>query len=263
LAKFIASILTPKGKGALQVTSNVRAQVLLNGKDIGTAPVILDQDKTITAGVYDLKIIPEDKNLETYSAKVDVNPGVLTAVERTFLPGGLASSYILTLEKTNSSEPQIFIATVPDEVLVAIDGESKDVTPFSQNLSASEHEVELIKVGFTKKTIRVRAVKNYKLVLNVTLGAEADLEETTETPTPIASPTLSPSPENTIVIKDTPVGFLRVRETPSTSARELARVNPSETYEFVDENTSWYQIKLADGTLGWVSKTYAEKSNPQ
>jgi hypothetical protein len=264
LAKFAATILAPRGKGALQVTSNLKAQVTLNGNPVGTTPVILDQEKTIDTGIYDLKIVPEDKAIPPYSAKINVNPGVLTAVDRTFLPGGLASAYILTLEKASSADPQIFIATVPDAALVSIDGESKDVTPYNQTLPASEHEIEIAKVGFTKKTVRVRAVENYKLVLNVILGAEVQGLDATlplqTTAAPSASPTPSPEPLNSITILNTPVGFLRVRENPSTSANEIGRVNPGEKYEFVEENPSWVQIKLKDGTLGWVSKTYTQKS---
>ncbi len=264
LVRVAAGKVAPKGQGALQVTTNIKASVFLNNQPIGTTPLCrCDQNETIESGTYNLRVVPEDKSLSAYTAKIDINPGVLTAVDRTFLPGALASSYILTLEKTNSSKPEISISTVPDQSLVSIDGESVGATPYtSDSLSASEHEVEINKVGYAKKTIRVRAVPDYKLILNVVLGTEnggIDLIS----PGPSASPsaTLTPtiSVKNAVKILDTPTGFLRVRSTPSTGGAEIGQVEPGETFESIDENESWFQIKLPDGKSGWISKQYSQK----
>lgn len=262
LIRIAAITLNPSGRGGLQVTSNLKATVFLDNKPIGTTPFNKsDPGETIPSGMHDLKIVPEDKNFSPYSAKIDINPGVLTAVDRTFLPGALASSYILTLEKTNKDDAEVFIASIPDGALVFVDGESKGVTPFSEKLSPSEHEIEIDKAGFSKKTVRIRAVKSYKLVLNVVLGVEGEDEiQNTTTPTPQVSesPTIAPS-KNSVIIKDTPTGFLRVRATASTGSQEIGRVIPGEAYEFTDENNSWYKIVLSDGKEGWISKTYAEE----
>jgi len=269
LVRIAANTLVPAGKGALQVTSNIKAQVFLDNKPLGQTPLCrCEQHDTLNAGVYELKIVPDDKNVEPFMSRVRINSGVLTAVERTFLPGAYASSYILALEKTNSSDPQLFVASIPDGALVSIDGREEGITPLSQNsISPSEHEIEIQKQGFSKKTVRVRAVPSYKLVLNVILGTQGTADETlepTSTPSgaeslrggaPIPSPTEANQPQ--VTIKNTPVGFLRVRENPSTASQEISRVNPGESYLFVDENASWFQIELEDGTLGWVSKQYA------
>ncbi|HVT01470.1 MAG TPA: PEGA domain-containing protein [Patescibacteria group bacterium] len=266
LVKVAASTLAPKGKGGLQVTSNVKASVILDNKPIGETPVCLcEASQTIPQGKKTLEIIPDDKSLTPFSTKIDINPGVLTAVERTFLPGALASSYALTLQKNNSQDAEVFIASIPDASLVSIDGDSKGVTPYTDTtLPASEHEVEITKPGFAKKTIRVRTVKSYRLILNVTLGTDSGIDETDQiTPTIVptkADTSPTPLPQNTITIKDTPTGFLRVRATASVNGEEIGRVNPGEVYEYTDENTSWYQIKLKNGESGWISKTYATKN---
>ncbi len=263
LIKLASASLSPVGKGALQITTNIKATVLLDNKSVGATPLCLcEQNQTVTAGKHDIKIVPDDKTMDPFSAKIDINPGVLTAVERTFLPGSLASSYTLTLEKSPKATPQILIASVPDGTLVSIDGNSVGATPYQDSLSASEHEVELEKAGFSKKTIRVRAVSSYRLVLNVVLGAQSDISDTVspaQSPTPSISPTVVA--QNTVTIKQTPTGFLNVRETASTVAKIVAKVNPGESYPFVDENESWYEIKLKDGTSGWISKTYAQKTS--
>src|SRR3990167_6126516 len=261
LVRIAANTLVPAGKGALQVTSNIKAQVFLDNKPLGQTPLCrCEQHDTLNAGVYELKIVPDDKNVEPFMSRVRINSGVLTAVERTFLPGAYASSYILALEKTNSSDPQLFVASIPDGAIVSIDGREEGITPLSQNsISPSEHEIEIQKQGFSKKTVRVRAVPSYKLVLNVILGTQGSSDETSETLTPTPNPEPTKSEAPLVTIKNTPVGFLRVRENPSTAAKEIGRVNPGETFSYIDENAGWFQIELRDGTLGWISKQYATK----
>lgn len=262
---LISGFLVPKGKGALQVNSSIKADVFLNGKLIGKTDLCkCNQNETITEGEYSIKIVPDDKNYPAFTTKIKIQPGVLTAVERTFLPGSFASSYILTLEKTSSKDPQLLVLSIPDGALVSLDGIQLGVTPFlSKALTASEHEVEIIKQGFGKKTIRIRAVPSYKLVINAILGTDSGGKEELDdkdknikqSPTP--TPTASPSAQ--IKIKDTPTGFLRVRKEGSVGAAEVGKVNPGEIYPFIDEVNGWFQIRLKDGTTGWVSSTYSVK----
>lgn len=263
LVRVIAGVIAPRGRGALQITTSVKAEAFLSGKSVGQTPVCLCDNKTIPAGDYDLKIIPKESTLAPFTAKITVNPGVLTAVDRTFLPGALSSTYILTLEKTNEPDPSVFISSIPSVALVTLDSQSQGVTPLEmKTISASEHEVEIERIGFAKKTVRIRAVAYYKLVVNVILGTEVTGSEIGETtPSPALTQTISPAPiQPQVKILDTPTGFLRVRATPSVGAAEVGRVNPGESYTFVDENDSWFEIQLTNGTRGWVSKTYATKS---
>src|SRR3989344_2036646 len=108
LIRLATAALSPRGKGALQVTTNVKASVFLDNKQVGATPLCLcEQNQTINEGTHDLRIVPEDKSIQSYTAKIDINPGVLTAVEKTFLPGSLSSSYILTLEKASTPEKKV------------------------------------------------------------------------------------------------------------------------------------------------------------
>lgn len=263
--KVVVAIFAPKGHGGLQVTSNVNAEVFLNDKSVGKTPLCLcDQGKTITSGDYNVKIVPRDSSLQPFNTHAYVNPNVLTAVDRVFLPGALSSAYIITLERTSEREAQVFIASVPDGALITIDGESEGVTPLNiKSVSASEHEIEIEKRLFAKKTVRIRAVSYYKLVLNTILGTQG-AAETTLTPSPSVG--ISPTPaasQTKVLISQTPTGFLRVRAEPSVSSTEVGRVNPGESYLYVDENDTWYEITLSNGTLGWVSKAYAQKQTNQ
>lgn len=263
-------IRAPKGKGALQVTANVKSKVLLNGKEIGTTPLCKckDQEDTIQEGDYLLVVQPEDPNFDSFTTKITIRKEVLTAVDRTFLPGSLASAYILTLESIDSQEAELQVVSIPEGAVVTVDGNPEGITPFrSKKISPSEHEVELQKRGFNKKTIRIRTVESYKLIATVLLGTESVApQEPTPTPlaaSPSASLTTTPAPTTanpqTVTIGNTPTGFLRVREGPGTAYNEVTRVQPNETYPLLDEQSGWYKIRVG-ANEGWISGTYATKN---
>ena len=56
-----------------------------------------------------------------------------------------------------------------------------------------------------------------------------------------------------------PNGWLRVRASPSLAGEEVARVGVGDKVIFLDEQGSWYQIKLPDGKIGWISAAFAKK----
>ena len=56
-----------------------------------------------------------------------------------------------------------------------------------------------------------------------------------------------------------PNGWLRVRATPSLAGEEVAKVGVGDKVIFLDEQGSWYQIKLPDGKVGWISAAFAKK----
>lgn len=66
-----------------------------------------------------------------------------------------------------------------------------------------------------------------------------------------------------IEILSTPTGWLRVRESPSTSAKEIGRLNKGEIVYLLGTSGSWYKIKSLDGTLsGFISATYGKIIKP-
>ncbi len=257
----------PSGQGALQVTANIKSSVYLDDKLLGQTPVCkCEQNNTITQGEYTVKIVPEDTQFTPFVVKVTVTPGVLTAVERTFLPGSLASAYILTLEKIAEKEPQLFVGTLPNSAMVAVDSTPRGTSPyFMESISPSEHEIEIQKDGFAKKTIRVRTVPEYKLVVSAYLGTESaedesTLEKVSPTPTPTETDDELSEDEESIAqkveIDENSVGFLRVRSTPSTAGRQITTVDPGEIFPYTDTQNGWYKITLDNGESGWVSGNY-------
>lgn len=253
------------GQGALRVSSNVKAEVFLDGVRLGTTPVCKCERETIKEGEYLLNIVPNDKSLSQFSVKIKLTKGILTAVDRTFLPGTLSSAYILTLEKIHTNEPQLFVSSIPEGAIITLNSNPQGITPYlisslKNDEDNNEHEIELQKIGFNKKTLRVRAIPGYKLIANIILGTE--LREI-DTPSPSTQPaplSQTASASAAVTIQSTPTGFLRVRSEPSLAGPEVGRVEPGEKFIILDEQTGWYKIELADKTEGWVSSQYAEKS---
>jgi hypothetical protein len=63
----------------------------------------------------------------------------------------------------------------------------------------------------------------------------------------------------TVVIKNTPTGWLRVRSGPGTSFKEIDRVFPKESFPLLEESGNWYKIEIEGRTNGWISAQYANK----
>lgn len=250
----------PKGHGALQVTSNVKSKIILNGKNIGETPMCLcAQEERIEAGNYTIQLIPED-NSTTYTTKIKIGKGVLTAVDRTFLPGSYASASTLYLQSIGGQAADLFVSSAPNEALVTLDGTDSGTTPLLlKNLSASEHEIELQRGGYGKKTIRIRTVPGYKLTVEAILGtlpsANEILPGMVSTPTPTPNVPITPK----VIIGSTPTGFLRVRTDASINSMEIGQVHPEDTLPLLDEQSGWYKIQLPDGKTGWISTSFATK----
>ncbi len=92
-------------------------------------------------------------------------------------------------------------------------------------------------------------------------------------PTSSPTPTRAPSPSSTasqqtrnvrkVEVLDTPTGFLRVREEPSTSSSEVGRAKLGDRFSVLDVRdvggVSWYKIAFTETQDGWISGQYAKK----
>ena len=87
---------------------------------------------------------------------------------------------------------------------------------------------------------------------------------TTPTPSPQLPITnyqlsLTPSPHlSTITILPSDLGFVRLRDGPTTSANEIDQVLPGSIYPFRQKRNDWYLIE-AEGKVGWVSGIYTKE----
>lgn len=266
-----SKFLGQKKPGGLQISTMPKAVVFLDGTQVGVTPFF---DDKIEPGEHTIKLVPEEgtDSLVTWEGKVDLTPGILVVVNRVLGPDESASSgEILTLEKIGSRDKSsLTVISMPDKAVVKIDGEPKGFAPVTlEDLAPDSYQVVVNSPGYEEKTISAKTVAGYKLIIDVRLAKEIEgIEEATasaeeeevEEEDEVEETTTTPSVEKPYVrIKDTPTGWLRVRLGPSTSATEAAKVDPDETYPYLDETKDgWYKIEYEEGEEGWISGVYAE-----
>lgn len=249
------------GRGALQVTAVPQSNVYLSGKLIGQTPLCkCEAQEMIPIGDYTLKLSPKDPAIAPFEQKITITKSILTVVDRTFGKGAESEGSIITLTPLDDkTSTEIQVLSVPNKTDVFLDNNLMGSTPLLlKNITESDHEIKLQKAGYKEKVVRIRTVAGYVLEVMAYLGINDAAVAVTPTPLPTLVPTLAPSVAQ-ITILQTPVGFLRVRESASVTSAEVGRVQPGETYDIVSEENGWYQIKLPSGTNGWVSNQYAQK----
>ncbi|MCK9378515.1 MAG: SH3 domain-containing protein [Candidatus Moranbacteria bacterium] len=64
--------------------------------------------------------------------------------------------------------------------------------------------------------------------------------------------------EKTLIVKDTPTGWLNVREDASINSVLASKIYPGEKYTFYEIKNNWYKIKIKDGISGWVIGEYVK-----
>ncbi len=271
-----------KPNAGLKVETNPQALVFVDNNQIGQSPV----EKLFKPGEVTVKLIPNSTTvaLSTYQTKVKLNSQVLTTIRRDFGKDETESAgETITLEPQSAKTASLSVVVAgPDSASVQLDGQPQGFTPLLVNtITTGDHQISVSAPGFTPRQIQAKAMAGYKLIVNVKLAGSlpetspepspsssaspSATPRTTPRPTPSSSPRVSPSPTTMkkpyVEIKDTPTGFLRVRETPSTSAKEMGQVKPGDKYPLLDSQSGWYEISvdLPATSSGWISSQYADK----
>jgi len=270
-----------QGPGALQVSATPRATVFIDGTQAGMTPFFNDKVK---AGEHIIKLVPESTtdSLTSWEGKVNLLPGIITAINRTLGSSeSVSSGEMISLEKIGRKDKSsLAVVSIPDQAVVKVNGEPKGFTPLTiDDLAPADYQVTISSSGYEERSVSAHAVGGYKLIINVQLAQKiegieqatpsSELEEGKVTPTPkttiIPTPKTTPKVEATppakpyVKIKETPTGFLRVRMGPSTSATEAAKINPGEMYPYLNEEDSgWLKIEYETDKEGWVSGVYVD-----
>jgi hypothetical protein len=276
---FRGKLLNRGGSAALQISSTPSATVFLDGESKGITPFF---NEKLTPGEHLVKLVPEatTDQLVSWEGKVNLTPNILTVINRIFGPTEAESSgEILSLEKINKKDrSSLEIISIPDQAIIKVDGEPKGFAPVSvEDLSAGDHPVTSSAPGYEERTITAHTIAGYKLTVTIQLAKQKEekeatpsaepkeeepKEEATGTPTPTPKTKVTPTPsveKPYVLIKETPTGWLRVREEASIESTELAKVNTGETYSYLGETENgWYKIEYQEGEEGWVSGTYSE-----
>lgn len=237
------ALLGVKEKAGIRVLSSPPgAQVLINGKVVGETPF---EDSELTELSYEIKLVSERGS---WQGKVRLNPGTLTVINRDLSPDSATSSgEILSLEKGHGAT----IVSFPSEAEVEIDAVAFGKTPTLVSIDPGEHTFVLKKTNFLPRSIKAAIPSGFNLTLSVDLAlSEADL-------TTVSTPAITETPK--LVVKNTPTGFLRVRDKPSLAGKEIAQVKPGAELVLLEELQGWDRVRLEDGKEGYVSVSYVEK----
>lgn len=250
------------GKGALQVTSVPQSNVYLNNAFIGQTPLCkCDGQNLLPTGNYTIKLVPTDSVLQPFEQSITINKSVLTVVDRTFGQGALSQGSIITLiPQANTSSGSLSLISFPSGATVTLDGNSAGTSPLTlANVVASDHDLVVSKPGYSDKTIRIHTVNGYQLSVLAFLAINPQALSATSSASTNVATSSAQGAQTKVTIASTPTGFLNVRSTPSLSGAVVSQVHPGESYVLVSEQNGWTQIKLADGSEGWVSSEYVTK----
>lgn len=236
-------------RAGLRVDSTVLSKVFIDSKEVGTTPF---QDESLNVGEYLIRLEPQvsesSKHL-SWQGYVKLNGGTLSVVNRQLAKNITSSSgEVITLEKGNG----ITVISTPPQAEVIVDGKGYGRTPITiTDLAEGEHQFFINREGFLKRSIRIKLVAGYNIILSTDLAiAEADLTQITTVPITKTSK---------IKIQDTPTGFLRVRNQPSLQGQEIARVDSGDILTLLEELPSWVRVRLQNNLEGYVASAYIEK----
>lgn len=244
--KISEVFLGVKQKGGISVLSTPdQATVYLNDQEVGKTPY---ENKDLDVKEYSIKI---EKDQAIWQGKVKLNFGTLAVVNRDLVKDYPSAGEILTLDEGRG----ITIISHPSESDVEIDGKSYGKTPITINIEAGEHTILVSHPNYLKRSIRANLPNNFNLTVSLDLAlSEADLST-------ISTPSITTTPE--VEVLQTPTGFLRVRDKPSLSGKEIVQVKPGDRLILLEELSGWIRVRLSDGTEGYVSSTYVEKKLKQ
>jgi len=239
-------------KAGVEVMSYPPAKVFVNGKDAGTTPY---KNTSLAPGETEIRLETGDA---TWTKKIKLKSNISTVIDWELNKNEEKSGgYVLYMEKTGDSEKAgLMVTSVPDKAAIAIDEEIKGYAPIRlSDIGEGEKQISLSFPGYKTIDIFAKATKGYQLIIEAELKSGEEIA-------PEPTLTISIEPTKTLIkkvmIKPTETGWLKVRAEPSSAGAEMARVNPGEEYEFIEEKTGWYNIKLKDGKTGWISAKYAE-----
>lgn len=236
--------LWENSKSGLQISSVPEADVFIDGKEVGKTPY---ENKDLKVGEYKIEL-KAGENL--WQGVIPTTSGTVSILNRD-IAGSVASSSgeVLILKKGHG----VFLTSTPLGAEVEIEGKIYGNTPLLiSDLDPSEYVFLLSHPGYIKR--QIRAVLPSDMILNINSDlavAEADLGVSSNIP--------KVSSEIKVRVLQTPTGFLRVRDKPSTAGKELARVSPGDSLILLEELGTWDKVKTATGIEGYVSGVYVQK----
>lgn len=244
--RFSQILFNIKPKSGISILSYPsEATVFLDNQEVGKTPY---ENQNLEPREYLIRL---QENGMSWQGKVKLTYQTLTVVNRELATDpSFGSGEILTLDRGKG----LTVVSNPSGSQVEVDGKSYNLTPQYLDLPSGEHTITLSHSNYLKRNIRAKLPENFNLKISADLAiSEADL-------TTISTPPIKTTPE--LKVLDTPTGFLRVRDKPSTAGKEITQVKPGDKLILLEELSGWDRVRLSDNTEGYVSSSYVEKQNP-
>lgn len=253
---FLSGCSLSNKKSAIEINSYPVAKVFIDGKEMGLTPY---RNRSLSPGEIEVKLETKD---QTWTKKIKLQNNISTVIDWEFGESEENSGgYILYLEKTGDKKNAgLMVNTSPNKCTVTLDNEVKGLSPLRvADIGEGDRHLALSFPNHKTLDVFMKSLKEYQLVVDAVL-AEDKVEVAEETKTE-ENPDLVSTPATiSIKIKETETGWLRVRESSSSAAKEVTKVNPGATYPMLEESADWYKIDLGNGKSGWISTSYGEKS---
>lgn len=250
---------------ALKVTSNPKATVWLDGREVGNTPYY---DEQLKPGEYTLKLTTTSGEGTTWEALVRLNPAIVTTVARELAETyDKSSGYQLTLESETVGDAtgSITVVTVPDGALVNVDGETKGFAPLAlEKLVSGDHVLVISSPGYVEKSLQANVAAGHKLTASIQLARamETMTPPSQETVQKRSSSSPSPQPAATSLDEDleldseTPVTARpKASQSPSPSPRSLPTAKPSASPKAtpIGQNLKPPYVEVLDTPTGWLN----------
>ncbi len=245
--KMAELLLGKTVKSGINIQSSPsEASVFLDSKEVGKTPY---EDKNLEPREYLVRL---EKDGASWQGKLKLTPQTVAIINRDLAMNQASSSgEILSLDRGRG----VTVISNPTGAEVEIDGKVSGKTPISINLVPGEHIIVASHPNYLKRSIKANLPDQFNLTVSVDLAlSEADL-------TTISNPIITQTLE--VLVLPTPTGFLRVRDKPSLSGKEIAQVKPGDKLILLEALDSWDRVRLGSGAEGFVSSSYVEKKNPQ
>lgn len=250
------------GNNSVKIISDpAGASVMIDGSEVGKTPFT---SSSLATGSYDLEIVQE--GFEKQTARINVEKGNTLNVNLKLFPlplpyniNKLAEANNLYIILTNNSmilaNTQVWVDALvywnkTRGISIDKSGPNKEAVfdyfiDYKGNIFNQEGKITTIdQLNKAGKGAYLGNAADEEI-----LSAEAKVSYLRVTNQAVVQ-------GKTVTIKDTGLGWLRVRSGPSVDSTEVKKVNIGETFTMLDEQNGWIKIQLDATTTAWAIKDY-------
>jgi len=255
--------------GQLKVLVSPSASVFMDNVAVGKTPF---EDK-FKVGEYLLKLIPEGNATDTASwqSKIKIYKNTRTYVNMELGSSDISTSgEVFTSVKmttpVKSGYGEVMVETEPQGAIVYLDNDEKGVAPVKlENVLKGDHEISVFMSGFFRRTQKINIDPGYqvnakfKLAIDQSQTPKVEEKKTATDEASLKEASVDIKTGKQVTIKETPTGWLRVREEPNAEASESAKVNPGDKFDILGEEAGWIKIEYEKNKTGWISGQYVDR----